>query len=93
MTDLKKSAGPLIPFNYYPESSRMYTLAKAMSIAGEKISDSEKIIPFEQPIRLGGQTYANQTGFGSEYNGDSLVTQGTLYGETTSFCIIGIIAR
>ena len=57
------------------------------------MKEPNQAIAFDLPIRLRGQTYANQTGFGSEYNGDELVYQGTLYGETTDFYIIGLIVK
>lgn len=50
-------------------------------------------IPFTMPCHLGGQTFMNQTGYGSEYEGDMLVHEGTLYGEVTDFQIIGVIVE
>lgn len=89
MTDLKKESG-WATLKYCSESRRVYPLIKEIVTAATKLSETNKIVPFEHIIRLGGQTYANQTGFGSEYNGEELVHQGTLYGETTGFYIIGI---
>lgn len=94
MTDLKKHSGTIVGerfLNGYPETSRFYSLAEEMLKAAPKLENELKV-PFETPIRLGGQTYANQTGYGSTYEGTYQVTQGTLYGETTGFYIIGIIA-
>ena len=94
MTDLKKHSGTIVGERFlkgYPETSRFYSLAKEMLKAAPKL-EKELKVPFETPIRLGGQTFANQTGYGSIYEGDYQVTQGTLYGETTGFYIIGIIA-
>lgn len=48
-------------------------------------------IPFDKPCLLGGQIYANQTGFGWEWEWGDLISEGTLYGEVTNFMIIGII--
>lgn len=48
-------------------------------------------LAFEYPCLLGGQTFDNQTGFGSEFYGNELISEGTLYGETTDFIIIGVI--
>lgn len=45
------------------------------------------------PCHLGGQTFMNQTGYGSENEGDMLVHEGTLYGEVTDFQIIGVIVE
>ena len=50
-----------------------------------------KVVPFEKPCILGGQTNRNRIGYGWEYNGSDLVYEGTLYGETTKFLIIGVI--
>lgn len=47
----------------------------------------------ESSCHLGGQTFMNQTGYGSEYEGDMLVHEGTLYGEVTDFQIIGVIVE
>lgn len=93
MSDLKMHAGLGIEPNQYWESGRVCSLAKEVLNAGPKMKEPNQAIAFDLPIRLRGQTYANQTGFGSEYNGDELVYQGTLYGETTDFYIIGLIVN
>jgi hypothetical protein len=92
MTDLKKFSGTVLSRNYFPKQSRQYSLVEELLSAANKVSDTQRIVPFEHAVRLGGQTYKNQTGFGSEYRGDTLVTQGTLYGETTGFYVVGIEA-
>ena len=92
MTDLKKISGAVLSRNYFPKQSRQYSLIEEMLNAANKISDMQRIVPFEHAVRLGGQTYKNQTGYGSEYRGETLVVQGTLYGETTGFYVIGIEA-
>lgn len=91
MTDLKKSSDNRYFGNYFAKDDRMYSLMEEIILAIDKATTSKQAIPFENPIRLGGQTYSNQTGYGSEYNGNDLISQGTLYGETTGFYIIGII--
>lgn len=51
-------------------------------------------IQFDTPLPLGGQTYANQTGYGWEWDwtdGIGSCTEGTYYGEVTTFFIIGFI--
>ena len=51
-------------------------------------------IQFDTPLPLGGQTYANQTGYGWEWDwtdGIGSCTEGTFYGEVTTFFIIGFI--
>ena len=91
MTDLKKFAGAFIINNPYPERSRKYALVEELLYVAAKLTEDSNAIPFEHPIRLGGQTFSNQTGYGSEYNGNTLVSQGTLYGDTTGFYIIGVL--
>ena len=96
MTDLKKESGRVIRegyTNHNRESDRFFTLANELERASTKMTDNNSRIPFDNPIRLGGQTYANQSGYGSYYEGEFQVTQGTLYGETTGFIIIGIITH
>jgi hypothetical protein len=56
-----------------------------------KIGDK---VQFDVPLPLGGQTYANQTGYGWEWDwsyGYGSYTEGTYYGEVTTFLIIGFI--
>lgn len=51
-------------------------------------------VQFDIPLPLGGQTYANQTGFGGKWDwtdGYGSYTEGTYYGEVTTFLIIGFI--
>lgn len=53
-------------------------------------------IQFDTPLPLGGQTYANQTGYGWEWDwadGIGSCTEGTFYGEVTTFFIIGFIVN
>lgn len=50
-----------------------------------------KEIIFTKPYLLRAQNTSNRTGYGSEYNGDFLVHQGTLYGETTRYAFVGVI--
>jgi hypothetical protein len=94
MTGLKKYANMYISdsfLNSCSESARIYPLAKEIIIASSKTCDKNYNIPFENVLRLRGQIYLNQTGYGSTYEGVHQVSQGTLYGETTSFYLIGII--
>ena len=93
MTALKKSAGTSIINREYPSGDiRSELFNEILQIDPKKIYEGMKI-PFHIPCHLGGQTYANQTGYGSEYEGDYLVYEGTLYGEVTDFLIIGIIVE
>lgn len=98
MTDLKKLYGLYIDGNSAKgrdKRSREYPLRRELSSVCKKIKngDNSNIIPFDKPCLIGGQTYRNQSGFGSEYCGDELVYQGTLYGETSKFMIIGVLVE
>lgn len=57
-----------------------------------KYNENGYIFPFDVPILLGAQILENQTGFGNEYFGNELVVEGTKYGETTKFLIVGFYA-
>ncbi len=81
MTELKKNYG-----------SRLQALRSCIKTAMEKHRKTgDKILPFDKPCRLGGQTSANKTGYGWEWYRGDLVHEGTLYGEVTDFFIIGLI--
>lgn len=80
------------------EGEKGYPLIKAiLDIPQEDITrditdpKTNRAIPFKTPIKFNAQTSQNRTGYGSEYNNGELVYQGTLYGETTQFAIIGVI--
>ena len=49
-----------------------------------------KYYPLSKPISLGAQINKNLEGFGNEYCGNQLVYEGTKYGETTEFLIVGV---
>lgn len=88
MTDLKKSAGSFVSkrsLDFLNEDSRKYPLYYELILILERLQsgENENIMTFQSPCILGGQTYSNQSGYGSEYCGDDLIHQGTLYGETT----------
>ena len=91
MTDLKKVSASHIYEGVFKDSKRLYSLEREILNATPKLTKARKIIVFGRPICLGGQIFENQTGFGSEYDGPYLVHQGTLYGEITSFYIIGMV--
>lgn len=94
MTDLKKASGnPVYHDSIYVtgEDNRYKGLAVELTKIIDAGVEDGKTYAFQMPCVLGGQTFANQTGYGSEYNGDECVYQGTLYGETTKFLIIGAI--
>lgn len=46
---------------------------------------------FSKPFLLRAQNSKNRSGYGSMYNGDTLVYEGTLYGETTNYGFVGAI--
>ena len=53
-----------------------------------QIKDGD-IILFEVPFLLRAQNSSNRTGYGNIYNGEDLVHEGTLYGETTNYAFVG----
>ena len=94
MTDLKKYIGMVVTDSYFEnmkETRRLYPLFKELIGVSKSTSESETRVGFECPVRLGGQTYDDQTGFGSEYHGSYEVIHGKQYGETTGFFVIGIM--
>lgn len=56
----------------------------------ESVKDGDALA-FKVPFEIGGQTYKDQTGYGSYYEGDDCIYEGTYYGQTTSFYVVGII--
>jgi hypothetical protein len=84
ITNLKQVVGTVISENsigYYPETSRKYPLYRELINIGKgKLNSGEKI-PFQIPCLIGGQTFENQIGYGSEYCGEDLVYEGKKYGE------------
>ena len=93
VSDLKKYRGTQIRGNPFDNKSRLYSLVNEIIQASKQISDSKIPISFEHAIRLGGQTFENQSGYGNYYYGETLLVQGTYYGETTGFYIIGAIFK
>lgn len=49
----------------------------------------DKEVLFDNPISINAQSSSNRTGYGNEYYYDTLVYEGTKYGETSQFPIIG----
>lgn len=94
MTDLKKRTGGYICTNsldFIKETDRIFPLYKELVKINQCNPKKGDVIAFETPCLLGGQTFQDQTGFGSEYWGRTLLYQGKEYGETTKFLIIGVI--
>ena len=50
-----------------------------------------KLILFKYPISINAQSSKNRTGYGNEYYYDQLIYEGTKYGETSSFPIVGYV--
>ena len=50
-----------------------------------------KYIPFRKPYLLRAQNTRNRRGYGNIYNGESLIYEGTLYGDTIDYAFMGII--
>lgn len=94
LTDLKKNVESWVSESSYsrlPENSRLFPLYRELGTVCKKAHAKGDIVPFERVCRIGGQTYGDQTGFGSEYCGSDLVYAGREYGETTKFSMIGVI--
>lgn len=93
MTDIKMSVGRTISENtvaYMDKKDRRYKLYRKI-LDAIKDGESGKFVPFKVPLQFGAQISRNRTGYGSEYRCGQLVWQGTYYGETTHFDIIGLI--
>ena len=52
-----------------------------------------KVFYFENPFLLRAQNSYNRTGYGSTWYGPNEYIQGTLYGETTEYGIVGIYIK
>lgn len=75
---------------------RMYPLLEEIKKYNNSKLKHGQRVQFDKPIPLGGQTYANQTGYGSIWNwsyGIGSCIEGTYYGEVTKFLIIGFIYK
>nr|DAR50442.1 MAG TPA: hypothetical protein [Caudoviricetes sp.] len=54
-------------------------------------SKNKDLILFDNPISVNAQSCSNRTGYGNEYYCDTLMYEGTKYGETSEFPIVGYI--
>lgn len=88
ITDLKLTSS-LYPRNT-ERRERLSALAEEIGHLDLTYHEKGRCIPFRNICRFGAQIFRNQTGYGSEYHGEELVREGTLYGETTGFLIIGV---
>lgn len=87
MTELKTFRPSRIPDRMRPLWDKIHQYDNSKLKVGQKVQ-------FDVPLPLGGQTYANQTGYGWEWDwsdGFGSYTEGTYYGEVTTFLIIGFI--
>lgn len=53
------------------------------------INSTAKIIFFDNPISINAQSSVNRTGYGNTYCYNTLIYEGTKYGETNSFPLVG----
>lgn len=76
---------------YVPQ--RMEELISEIFHLLSKINNPKRgdMLAFKVPFEIGGQTYRDQTGCGSYYEGYDCIYEGTYYGQTTSFYAVGII--
>ena len=95
MTDFKSSY--LNPFIYVSKSEDSKTILLKEHIENEvtesvynEYVDSGKAYLFSVPYRLKAQNSINRSGYGNIYKGDVLVYEGTKYGETSSYLIVGV---
>ena len=65
----------------------VFTKYEAIVKNGKDITN--RFLPFTKPIMIGAQTSKNREGYGNQYCGEELVYEGTKYGETTNFLIVG----
>lgn len=86
MSDLKNRRGSVV--HRLGSDPKLETLTKELL----KIDPSERgeFIPFSIPVYLRAQDSTNRTGYGSIYEGEDCVIEGTLYGETHGYLIIGV---
>jgi hypothetical protein len=91
ITDLKKICGTHFSDIELYEGRRYYELLRMIdSIPTDDIVVGEPIsLPI--PFQFNAQHKGNKTGYGNHYHGEKLVSQGTYYGETTAFAIIGVV--
>ena len=72
---------------------RQYANAELDRIsATDELYDGQVII-FEKPFHFRAQNSMNRTGYGNIYEGEDLIYEGTLYGETTDYAVVGILVE
>ncbi len=90
MTELKQVMN-IVVFDYNEQDPKYppAILRRKIIHAFKNKNTTDKILLFDQPMLLRAQIKENRTGYGSEWCGPDSVYQGTLYGETTPFMIVG----
>ena len=94
MTEIKMSCGRIIRhYTNYPTRMEelINTVKKAFEYDEELKTLERKTYWLDCPISIGGQTSENRTGYGNEYRYGELLWEGTNYGETTRFYVVGFI--
>lgn len=86
--DTVKRVLACVPERMEPLTSKILNI-----LSNEPTFKDNKTFTFKVPSRIGGQTYDDQTGYGSYYEGDDCIYEGTYYGQTTSFYVVGIIVN
>lgn len=95
MTDFKNSY--LNPFVYVTKSDNSERILLKEHIENEvtesvynEYVDSGNAYFFSKPYKLKAQNSRNRSGYGNIYNGDILIYEGTKYGETSGYLIVGV---
>lgn len=71
-------------------AGRLYQYAREELMKNADGLKDVKEIVFSKPYHLRAQNSSNRTGYGSIYEGDYLVHEGTEYGETTDYAFVGL---
>lgn len=88
-TDLKKRLSERI-FTLNDEDSYEIVSELFKGIRQNWKSDASNIeVVFPIPVQFNAQNSSNRSGYGNKYYGEELVSEGTLYGETTDYMFVG----
>jgi hypothetical protein len=87
MTELKK--GESFELNLYAREA----IERHFKRRKKKKDKPGTMILFKKPYHLRAQNSGNRTGYGNYYEGYDLVIPGTLYGETTDYLVVGVVAQ
>lgn len=91
ITDMKSDSITFIKnSNSYTEEDRNFYLINSIIDLNLTTESKGTLFPFKVPCQFNAQQKSNRTGYG--WDGSyGVLTEGTLYGETTQFAIIGIM--